>query len=1274
MLQIRKVGRVTLQKKNPIRKVVITSDPDNPYIVTNWRKIQEVTRAGRCINCPPRSDGLSLQLAAIHIQGDLAAGITSTHKVFIWDVKQKKITYLPLPRDSFDKETLPNRARNRLMIFDNWIVVVQNDEAVWVWTQPLSTVLTASPNTVQDSDNWKLLSSFPARSPISNLADNMTGSSSSASENARSMKLLSRSITAHGTSRSLKVLQLWMRIVKQDNCFIEAKVTEVNRRLEFTNTYSAFNVEFWYGPNQRAGILSQYDHSGRVAAIVINSIHHFYCQLVFMSSNGPLISKKLYQYIGKDDMPPCDKSGKSSLWVDDIAWSDDDFFMALALNIGCIMIFTRLGDAINVISYEQGVMTEPKIFIPQIVTEVKTKGSATASLDWRGVNLIYSDGYGLNSMELDHMYNLKELLPILLPSEPDNKEKAMHISHETNAIPSEMDSGPRRRQVHVALSLLRTSISMSSQDEIYILKSIASWLENYLPPAPHEEINYTSFQGLEESKIASNLVIKKKVQAGEVCGSLFHLKSCLEWRDPVSIHYTEWVFRTIDNVIKYLMIEGQVFYAYNVLCEAERWYNIRFYRLRLQMLVNSLVQFRNHQAYHINVLYYVHCFLLCKGAPYTQGAPLLHIADQDFLRVYLRECIEINAEDQSGVTKSPALSIAYTIQQSDILESCIRYIMGESTTFEDFGQQICNFLLKNNINEAEFFLAQDTLFLFAYYYDDTEDYFITPVEFPSLNMKRSSTIQELYHNMRQISTKKIPKSDKYSKDAAFLYWTIGNWQKLPQLLPPSIAFCALSSLCLEMNECDVYEVIEEMLRILKTTGNYELLYSAPDILHPLLITHSLIYLRENLLNFTRNETQYQNVPKSSVLVNVYQGKVPEPSKLENLLVLFKKIIGPVDMNKRRVGQIGFMKFGDVKNSSKWDKIILLNIEKLIIEVAKLFWYICVKDQFITTQHPDWGMRLLCFPEIEGAVSVMEQALNSSWVQDSEMIGVYLRESEIPRDLYQKYHRWKCVESMNRPLQIIRQAPTPNLWQKDNEFVKFMENLCDFTVPDIDINNMQKWNEMVKKYRKHYKINCRFSFSYGHFNKAPSPKESVSLDPPSESTDTIPEETRSREITRDKLSLQDPLISPGKSKPLHSILPLNIKPTIRTQYKLGVDSISKVLISLFKRTVQRIFRKRKEYMMPPAPVRKNHRRQQSNPVSAYQFMIVKSTRTDSDKKSGSSTSRPLMVNFAHLSSPRVPKHRRTSSASGMLSSSLQKPFQLILVPRNTSIAKKPPLPK
>jgi len=92
------------------------------------------------------------------------------------------------------------------------------------------------------------------------------------------------------------------------------------------------------------GIKAKLDGRGEMIAVVVNSFHMIYCQVIFMNFETSFCASiSLFNFVTAEDSPPTDIKGKTNLQIDDISWTHNDAFLILVFNTGAIAVLPRLG-------------------------------------------------------------------------------------------------------------------------------------------------------------------------------------------------------------------------------------------------------------------------------------------------------------------------------------------------------------------------------------------------------------------------------------------------------------------------------------------------------------------------------------------------------------------------------------------------------------------------------------------------------------------------------------------------------------------------------------------------------------------------------------------------------------------------------------------------------------------------------------------------------------------------------------------------------------------
>ena len=143
-----------------------------------------------------------------------------------------------------------------------------------------------------------------------------------------------------------------------------------------------------------------------------------------------------------------------------------------------------------------------------------------------------------------------------------------------------------------------------------------------MPPQLHEEINYTvlpAFQFQVESRMASNVTVKKKVLAVEIYSNFVQIFDMVQWMPNEMVEYEEWLICTSHKVLLYTIADQQALYTWSVLRLFENWLGAEARKMRLLYLVHALNEYRNPQANKVNVVYFVIAFLIANSVVAEQN-------------------------------------------------------------------------------------------------------------------------------------------------------------------------------------------------------------------------------------------------------------------------------------------------------------------------------------------------------------------------------------------------------------------------------------------------------------------------------------------------------------------------------------------------------------------------------------------------------------------------------------------------------------------------------
>ena len=93
--------------------------------------------------------------------------------------------------------------------------------------------------------------------------------------------------------------------------------------------------------------MSRLDNSCSLTFTVLNSPHMLYCQALFTNFDTSFsVVLKVFDFVTPDDCPSFDNKGKTSLCIDDAAWTSNDAFVILIFNSFTLAILPRLGNAL----------------------------------------------------------------------------------------------------------------------------------------------------------------------------------------------------------------------------------------------------------------------------------------------------------------------------------------------------------------------------------------------------------------------------------------------------------------------------------------------------------------------------------------------------------------------------------------------------------------------------------------------------------------------------------------------------------------------------------------------------------------------------------------------------------------------------------------------------------------------------------------------------------------------------------------------------------------
>jgi hypothetical protein len=105
-------------------------------------------------------------------------------------------------------------------------------------------------------------------------------------------------------------------------------------------------------PLKHKSLITKLDNAGQLSITILNSIHMFYCQALFSNFETSIsVSVKLLHFVTPEESPAFDSSrtegkGKSTMLIDDVAWTKNDCFVVILFSTCTIAILPRLGNAL----------------------------------------------------------------------------------------------------------------------------------------------------------------------------------------------------------------------------------------------------------------------------------------------------------------------------------------------------------------------------------------------------------------------------------------------------------------------------------------------------------------------------------------------------------------------------------------------------------------------------------------------------------------------------------------------------------------------------------------------------------------------------------------------------------------------------------------------------------------------------------------------------------------------------------------------------------------
>ncbi|CAG9315658.1 unnamed protein product [Blepharisma stoltei] len=1299
MISLSKQGALRVQSSKIFRYVRVNSQSEHPYMLIMTHNIAEVTSGGKLLKVLLPGKDVKVLIVGISDDKSLVAGVLSNGSVVLWSKHKRLFQSFLVPPQlklAFDKY---KKDYCGIGVSSKGILIIDPDEQVWLWkpdpdfSDPNNlsphlkgTWVNLTSSTLNKIRNRKINSSrvSPADSPTSS-----SPRKQAAKSRYNSFAYSIRFTHDHIRGQAANVLRVWLRSANKESCTIEslyflAKINDLEQTTpKGSSTFKLEKyvckgqLEFWSKKGSKdMGLIVRLDNKGSLAAIAVNSSHPFFCQLVFMNpATGIASTRKLCNYVTVDDMPSTSQDGHTSFWIDDMSWSPDDTYLAVIYRVGYFSIFSRLGEPICTSVEMIRTVPEARIFSLLIFTtdpELLKDGAVLMSVDWGATEILVSDGYTITNLKIVHCPSIKDHIAQYLPQEIELHDVTINISHDTNPLPSDMDSGPRRKNLDQAVLLLRSVISNPTVYTKFLFDQIASYIETVIPPQLHEEINYTTIQNIGEmsdSKLSSNLILKKKIHAVEVYSHLHQLIDLLGYSICSSSDFFDWIIYVGSKVFIYMLSDHQAPYAFNVLATLEDWLGFKLQRLRNVLIVYSLIQYRNHQANHLNIVYFVITYVALREKQRVIQKP----TESGFLRMFLKENMDLaQASDEKNQEKSIFPSFYINPASRRSIDCNLHYLLGMPQSFEEIGQEVCFQLTKGNIQHVEGYHNLEFIPLLAFYLDPKEPLFLSPVEYQSVPFQSAKNISELLSGIKSLATVPLQKDEKTTKDSAFLYWCLGSFNKLQELLPSDMAFYAINSLLDNLKTEEVLDAIEVMKALFVKCDFLAVIDSISPSIQPLFRTLGIYSIREEIASILLNQKEeWIGVDEDWLISKICNYFIP-CIKTDKLLSQLIYLSGSVKINKK------------VHNSSwlspliaELDGVSQVTIEtkNLLHDVYKCFWYIKLRGHLMTGKHPSSAIRLISFIDIEDKNKIYNFIIESLWEADNsivELIALYFRESEIPIHLLGPFEDWKnFIREKDQTFyqqvcQALKQPPYNSPWLFDEDFLNFSEEISKLTIAQQKTKDSvaKSWDLSVKSLKKQYRIESRIMFSNGSFSyiKSVDPWDPLAV------------------ISAFTLDLPSLALNPNKHHSHQSDLPSPLI-TMKKRLKLSVNdpedfydeyplTLHKIIAckrfaSIFRANLKPMFgkllRKKKRYKMPPLP-KPAQQKNTSNGAVAFQFICFKSPLGAETERRVLNTPRNLPLSFAHLleTSGKNPRHRRAQSVVEISEPQSQKPFQLIRV--------------
>lgn len=1281
MLTLSKQFAISVQGSKPFRSLKLINLSEHIYLTTRRHSLSELSSTGKLKKLLISQKKSKILISGVSDCSSLIGGLTSTGQILIFSKDKRVIQSFLLPPQLKLSIDIMKPDRCSLSIFDKGVILIAPNDQIWLWKgeNSLKNPKSLSPYI---KGIWVHLNSsniLRSRSEVSTWRSNISESKQN-SNSSRPTVVKSR-YTSHAFSirfssdyirgSIIGVLRVWLRSINEDSCTLESRFLLVNltnreQSKDVTSWVSRAEeyiykgpLEFWSKKGHKdMGLVARLDHTNSIAAIGVNSCHPFFCQLIFLNpTTGACVAKKLCNYATVDDNPTTSNDGQTSFWIDDIAWSPDDTLVLIAFKSGFISVFNRIGEPLNfVMDMAQG-NSEARIFSHTFFTtdpeSVKKHGSFL-SIDWNESLIALSDGFTVFEMEMTNVPTLKELIPLYIPSYVEQPDISINISHETNPIPSEIDSGPKRKNIEQAFLLLRGCISNShawpSKD---LMSQITNWIDNALPPQLHDEINYTVLPNSRfetEARLSNNLILKKKMHAIDVYEQFYNLICHEKWSLVKSSDFKEWVLKIGFLVFKYMLADQQALYSWNILKLFEKWSGLRLQRMRNMLVVYSLIQYRNYQANHINVSYFLIAYVAVRGG-FQKYTPEILKEDEEFLRAFIKLNIDLSAQLHPKITSS--LNSFYYLDNrvNEKIDGPINYILGYSSNFSDTNQEICYQLLKGNIKFIDTYISNETLLFFAYFFDPTESCFMSPIEANSSFCNNNEDIYKLLECMKKVSQVQVLKDKKYQKDSAFLYWVLGCYEKVEELLPVDMAFYAINKLVPALEKKHSVKAVKVLKRMFLMDNCLKLLELCNEDLKVLFQKYALEILRDKLKMYIEGGRLGKSA-RSSGCLEVYEEYGCD--ELIEYVRIFNGAVGEIDvLNGGTEKWIDFEKSNFVGNENM--------VNKTVQDILKYFWYIHIQEKISSCSNIEWRIRLLSLLDICDKTPIIQLFLQEDFTfspESKNIISLYLRTSILQNTLETNYNKWlDRIKSTNESAYILHTLEQPayiNPWIFDGDFINFIKKLIK--TPTLQINTwesvIKSWNNLIKNFSKQYKTTNFIKYQNGDFIEC---KELERIDLnlyqkifPDQNCDGIIEDKTIESI------YLCPII-PLKKRVSLEFCPLKTSETVILSIRSMISC--KKIFNVLKMYLKNIL----GYMRPQrkrdkSPKLKMKRLGKGN---AY-FFIAKNSAQDLED-----SSKPASLRFVNAleSQQKVVKHRRIQSVM-LPSASLEKPFQIIRVQKPT----------